>query len=50
MIDVTVLMLNIPRLLTVEVPPINSLGSSFPSLALFAISLVLRAISRSPRV
>lgn len=50
MIDVTVLILNMPRLLTVEVPPINSLGSSFPSLARLAISFVLLAISSSPRV
>ena len=28
--DVTVLMPNIPKLLTVEVPPINSIGSNFP--------------------
>jgi len=32
------------------VPPINSLGSSFPYLALLARSFVFLAISNNPRV
>ena len=50
MTDVTVLMPNIPKLLTVDVPPINYCGSSFPYLALFAMSFVLFAISTNPNV
>ena len=49
-IEVTVLMPNIPRLLMVEVPPTYSDGSSFPSLALFARSLAFLDISSSPKV
>lgn len=48
--DVTESTPNIPMLLTVVVPPWYYLGSSFPYLALFAISLVLLAISNKPRV
>jgi len=49
-IDVTVLIPYIPKLLTVVVPPMYSLGSNLPSLALLAMSFVLRAISNSPKV
>jgi hypothetical protein len=40
----------IPILLTVVVPPMYYLGSNLPYLALLATSLVLLAISKSPRV
>lgn len=48
--DVTESTPNIPMLLTVVVPPMYYLGSSFPYLARLAISLVLLAIARNPRV
>lgn len=50
MTEVTESTPNIPTLLTVVVPPIYSFGSSFPYLALFAISFVLLAIARRPSV
>lgn len=48
--DVTESIPNMPKLLIVQVPPRYYLGSSLPSLALLAISLVLFAISISPNV
>ena len=39
---------NMPKLETVMVPPMNSCGKSFPSLARPAISLTLVEISASP--
>jgi hypothetical protein len=49
-IELTVSIPYIPKLLIVDVPPMYSNGSSFPSRALFAISFVLFAISIKPSV
>lgn len=50
MTDVTESIPYIPKLLIVVVPPMYSLGSSFPSLARFAMSFVLLAMSINPSV
>ena len=50
MIDETVLIPYMPKLLMVEVPPLYSAGLNLPSLALLAKSLTFLEISISPKV